>query len=224
MQRIIEFYSNLSVSPDKVVQGYGNVSIEKEPMFYRADLDFVQSNMGWIHRNFINRLRKDGWLKDGEKVIFDSRVHMLMRGWYPCIPGWHHDDVPRTRPDGQPDYFNKTYFAQHAMMLLNAKLSPTQFLIGEFQLPEPEQNKVIYQEWDRRIELLLRLDPKAYERVSAPGNRVIYFDARTLHQGTPATGDGWRLFIRASKNTDVEPANKIRRNANVYLPAPFAGW
>lgn len=69
-----------------------NDDIKNEPMFFNCDLDFAWDNGGNITRSFISNLPYD-WQDEG--IVFDSRVHMLMPGWYPAIPGFHHDDVPR---------------------------------------------------------------------------------------------------------------------------------
>ena len=149
---------------------------------------------------------------------------MLMKGWYPCIPGWHHDDVPRTRKDKQPNYNDTSYFAEHAMMLLNSDIAPTEFVSGEFQIPDVKEGNILYKEWDARVEHLIRINPWLYTKSKVRNNVIYFFDARSLHQGTPATQFGWRFFIRATKNSLVPAKNKIRKNANVYLPEPFAGW
>ena len=101
---------------------YSKEDISNEPMFYRASLDFAYKNGGEINSDFIELLPTD-WLC--RPVTIDSRVHMLMPGWYPCIPGMHHDDIPRTRSDGQPDYENPGYNARHLIGLVNAKIAPT---------------------------------------------------------------------------------------------------
>jgi hypothetical protein len=78
--------------------------IKNEPMFFSADSDFVKEHGGPITRRFLASMPSD-WIA-ARDLIWDSRSHMLMPGWYPCIPGWHLDDIPRTRPDGQPDHVN----------------------------------------------------------------------------------------------------------------------
>lgn len=43
----------------------------------------------------------------GEKYVCDVKVHMLMPGQWPCIPGWHRDMVPRDENlVPQPDLIN----------------------------------------------------------------------------------------------------------------------
>lgn len=41
--------------------------------------------------------------KNPYRYTWDIKVHMLMPGQYPCIPGWHHDMVPRDE-SGRQDY------------------------------------------------------------------------------------------------------------------------
>lgn len=224
MIKIHEFYSQFSCDNHKVVYSYDDSLIENEPMLYRADLKFAVENGGLITKQFLNRLIETGWLDIQENIYIDSRSHMLMKGWYPCIPGWHHDDVPRSRKDGQPNYNDESYFAEHAIMLLNAGIAPTEFITGEFQLPDAEEGKILYKEWDARVEHLTRISPDLYPKTKTRNNIIYFFDARTFHQGTPATHFGWRYFIRATKHSLVSAENKIRKNANVYLPEPFAGW
>jgi hypothetical protein len=61
--------------------------IKNEPMFFNCDLNFAFENGGPITEAFIRTLPED-W-QDCNPVL-DSRVHMLMKGWFPCIPGFHH--------------------------------------------------------------------------------------------------------------------------------------
>jgi ribosomal protein L4 len=42
--------------------------------------------------------------------------------------------------------------------------------------------------------------------------------------GTRAVKNGWRLFIRASWNTDRKPTNEFRRQVQVYMENPMEGW
>ncbi len=62
------------------------------------------------------------------------------------------------------------------------------------------------------------------EAISAPENQIIFFNDRTWHQGTKANKSGWRLFIRATRNTGIKPKNEIRKQVQVYLEAPMEGW
>lgn len=145
-----------------------------------------------------------------------------MENWFPCIPGFHHDDVPRNNVDGQPNYDNPEYYSKHAMALVNGEVCPTEFALGECELPKVEEGEVIYKHWHNDVVKLLK--EKKLRSFSAPTNQIIYFDWQTIHQGTQAVKAGWRWFARASINTNRKPTNERRNQVQVYLAEPMAGW
>lgn len=192
--------------------------IKNEPMFFNCDLDFAYNNGGEITKKFIEQLPVD-WMRSD--CVVDSRVHMLMKDWYPCIPGWHHDDVPRSTPTGQPNYTNPEYHAEHLIGLVNGEICPTKFLVQTVELSEPDINKTVYEEWHKEIESIY---PRMMQ--DAPSGIYVQFDCNTFHTGTQAREDGWRWFIRLSRNTDRTKniTNEIRRQVQVYLENPIMGW
>ncbi len=191
--------------------------IKNEPMFFNSNVDFAYDNGGALTREFIDKLPVD-WLVSNP--VIDSRVHMLMPGWYPCIPGWHHDDVPRSTPTGQPNYVNPEYRSEHLMGLVNGDICPTLFIKGKIEVSEPDENKIIYEEWSKQIEGGTGLV------VPAKSGVYIQFDCDTFHTGDAARGSGWRWFIRLSRNTDRQKniTNEIRRQVQVYMTNPNKGW
>lgn len=209
-------------------QHVSNEDIKREPMFFNSDLDFAYKNGGEITRSFINNLPSD-WK---ENVVFDSRVHMLMPNWYPAIPGWHHDDVPRPEipvgqhflTAGQPDYDNTRYFSQHILGLVNADICPTKFATGICTMPKVEDGETVYKKWHVEVEKLLK---NGELQLHEAEDRTLYqFDWQTFHTGTKAIKNGWRWFGRVSRNTDRTESitNEIRVNAQVYLEFPMEGW
>lgn len=206
-----------------------NSEIKNEPMFFNSDLSFAYDKGGDITKSFIRNLPED-WLRD--EVVFDSRVHMLMPGWYPAIPGYHHDDVPR--PDipvgqhfitaGQPDYDNPRYKAEHILGLVNADVCPTHFAVGKTTMPEVPDGELIYRKW--HPEVLKQIESGDLERIEAPDRTLVKFDWETFHTGSQAVKHGWRWFGRVSRNTDrtKKISNEIRVNAQVYLEFPMEGW
>jgi hypothetical protein len=196
-------------------------------MFYKSHIDFVRENAGPITSAFLDALPV-GW----ENSIVDSRSHMLMNGWYPAIPGFHHDDVPRPRiADGehfltapQPDYDEPAYLSEHLMGLVNGEVCPTEFAIGECEMPPIPEGGLIYREWHN--EVLRLLANGTLKSVQAESGKLIQFDWQTFHQGTKAVGSGWRWFIRLTRNSDTvnRPANEIRKQTQVYLEFPMEGW
>jgi len=205
-----------------------NEAIKNEPMFFNASVDFAYKNGGEITKSFINSLPKD-WLID---TVFDSRVHMLMPGWFPAIPGWHHDDIPRPEipvgkhfiTAGQPDYDNPRYKSEHILGLVNADVCPTEFAIGNCKMPAIPEGDLIYRKWHEEVEDLLAHE--MLTNVVAKDRTLYYFDWQTFHTGQKATSNGWRWFGRISRNTDrvKSVTNEIRQQAQVYLEFPMQGW
>lgn len=199
---------------------FSNEIIKNELMFFNSNLDFSYKNGGDITKSFIDAL-PDDW-KNCNPVL-DSRVHMLMKGWYPCIPGYHHDDVPRSPITNQPDYDNPTYYSEHLMGLVNGDICPTVFALGNHQLPKID-NDIIYKRWHSIVEGQIEVDIlKKYE---CPSGKLIQFDWQSMHTGQRAIKDGWRWFVRLSRNTERQNniSNELRRQVQVYLEFPMEGW
>ena len=82
--------------------------IENEPMLFSSSWDFAINNggplthfiMGYISETVFHH---SGNLGKNLYPIIDTRSTMLMEGFYPCIPGWHCDGVPRHKRFQQPD-------------------------------------------------------------------------------------------------------------------------
>ncbi len=201
--------------------------IKNEPMLFSAGWAFASEYGGPITREFLAMLMEDDvWYTKRipfDSIVIDSRVHMLMPGWYPCIPGWHHDDVARTRKDGQPNYKDMPYKSEHASAIIG-DVSVTEFLFGKFNLTIPKLGATIYKDWNDTINKKLKRGIDHISRVPIETNKIIYFDWATFHRGMPATHSGWRMFIRASWNTKRPILNEIRKQSQVYMSALEAGW
>lgn len=197
-----------------------------EPMFFNASVSFAMEHGGPITRGFLGAL-PPGW----EDAVFDSRVHMLMPGWYPAIPGFHHDDVPRPAipvgqhfvSAGQPDYDAPRYRAEHILGLVGGSISPTAFAVGTAHCSAVPEG-LIYRKWD--AEIRAQIADGSLSRVLCPDNRLIYFDCDAFHEASRATGQGWRWFGRVSRSTDRQKqiTNEIRTQVQVYLEFPMEGW
>lgn len=201
---------------DKTLPIFKEEVIKEEPMFFSASYEYVRLFGGEISQAFLNNLPIE-WK---QKCIIDSRVHMLMPGWFPCIPGYHHDDVPRGT-NGQPDYDNPAYHSKHVLALVNGDICPTEFAVGETTFPKIEEDKKIYKEWHPLVEY--KIKKGELSKVIAPSNTMLYFDWQSWHQGTKAIKNGWRWFMRASINTNRPIKNEIRRQVQVYLENPMEG-
>lgn len=206
---------------------YDENIVKNETMFFNATAEFARSQPNTtITQDFLARVDKYLAKTYGKVIpyVLDTRVHMGMAGWYFCIPGWHHDDVPRTSKNGQPNYHAPEYEAKHIMALVNGNMCPTEFALGECELPDIEEGEMYYKKWHSIIEELCAQGKMI--RMKAIGDPVVLFDSHTFHQGTVANTKGFRWFGRVSWQTDRlnNITNEIRRNANVYLPAPMEGW
>lgn len=215
-------------------------TVKNEPMLFNARGDWAYVNGGPITRDFLEAFLIDNPELSLEDVVFDSRVHMLMPGWFPCIPGFHHDDVPRLRKDGQPWYAENEiarawssmyvidprglYRSKHAMGMVGDDICRTQFALGEAKFTPVSEGNVLYRQWHPEVERHLSFGH--LEDWSAPMHQLVYFDDRTWHQGVEATGSGWRWFGRASWDTDrvKNVTNEIRRQVQVYMANPMEGW
>jgi hypothetical protein len=196
--------------------------IKNEPMLFSCDLNNSMKLGGPLTLEFLSKLLLcPDWNREKDNIIIDSRVHMLMKGWYPCIPGFHHDDVPRDTKDGQPNYHHPSYKAKHCMCIVG-DCSKTEFALGNQPFPEIEPGQVYYKVWHPIVKDYL--ERGGLESKFAESGFLYCFDWNTWHQGTVATKSGWRWFIRASMNTNRKPTNELRQQVQVYLPHPMEGW
>lgn len=211
--------------------------IPHEEMIVKGDRKFALENGGVITRNLIQHLPLD-W--QNHEIVVDTRVHMLMKGMFPCVPGWHHDYVARTAPGGQPNYDNFGYRSEHLMLLVNAEVAPTQFAIGEAEYDPVPLGTNVYQQWHK--ETNYHLSSGKLVAVDAPSNQWLLFNDLTMHQGVQAKWSGWRYFIRVSrffinveKFTHTEGEDRIylqppeifnqnRKQVQVYMSDPTMGW
>lgn len=204
----------------KIDRTFTTEEVKNEPMLFGCDAFYAKALSGPLTLAFLEALPRD-WIEAPDLVV-DSRVHMLMPGWFPAIPGYHHDDVPRSREDGQPNYVNPEYRSEHVMMLVNADVCPTEFAIGDIDIALPPLGQTIYKTWHPLVDAAVSFGALQLHKV--PDRTLAYFDDRTWHQATHAVANGWRFFIRASRNTHRKPTNELRRQVQVYLENPMEGW
>lgn len=100
---------------------YPEREVKNEPMLFSCDFNSAYYLGGCITRRFLEILPTD--FRNSKDLIIDSRVHMLMPGFWPCIPGYHLDDIPRELPNGQPNHKNPSYLAEHVMCLVNGDVA-----------------------------------------------------------------------------------------------------
>lgn len=214
------FNSSVFVDTRSRLPEFNENEVKNEPMLFSCNLKSARELGGPITHAFLNRIPINILTKSD--FIVDSRVHMLMPLWYSSIPGFHHDDIPRSDKTGQPDYHNPAYHSQHVMGLINGDICPTKFALGTSSFNDIVDGEKYYKVWHPVVEE--KIKNGELTSWSALSNYPIYFDCDTWHTGTPAVKNGWRWFIRCSWNTHRKPTNELRRQVQVYLEYPMEGW
>lgn len=185
------------------------------PQLYRADVEFAKEEGSPYFRNLIDYLQSLT-VGDGFKYTsIDTRTHMLMKGMYPCIPGWHCDDFYRP-DDKQPDLINVERMApqKHYVVVLG-DCSMTEFLPEDISLPDPNDlpaENPVYYYYDQMLE-----EKYANQRVFLEPNKVYSFGPLAFHRGSPASKNGFRTFIRLTRSNHRVPKNELRYQSNVYV-------
>lgn len=204
--------------------------IKDETMLFSADPEFAFAKGGPITRKAIEFLISNLGMPD-DNVVIDTRVHMLKPGWNPAIPGWHCDAVPRGA-DGQPDFSDPSLDdIEHYLLVIDADDQPTgamtEFvdLKSPVRFPAPDAGENVWGVHSRIINELLDAEARHLEVLTLESGRLYRFTAHDYHRSVPATGSGWRYFLRASVNTKTRgPFNEIRQQVQVYMPDADLGW
>lgn len=152
---------------------------------------------------------------DPESWLIDVKIHMLMRGQFPCIPNWHCDNVPRD-DDGNLQYGEITPNAKGMYLYLSG--APKTEFIGIDQ-------KVNQVENHGQLDDLIKRNGVTTQHI--PSGQWVKMWQNTPHRGVPAMKSQWRLFVRLTHKSLVggfmarQQVNPLRRHAQVYLPYDF---
>jgi len=201
----------------KTVKFEGEVQISKLPQLYRCSIEFAKLQDNAELNRILALVPLTGKYK---YVSIDSRSHMLMKGMFPCIPGWHCDDFYRPEyANGQPDLegVNEAAPAIHHLLVLG-DCSRTEFLADDsVVLPSPQEiiakhgsEDPIYLHYDQLIE---KLNPKT---ILVEPNQFYTFGPTAFHRGSGATHNGWRYFLRVTESNHRQPKNELRYQTQVY--------
>ncbi len=206
--------------------------IHNEPMLFSTDIDFARNNSGPITNNLLDGLFSFTAFKDIQEEIkydsesfkdltwvIDTRCHMLMKGMYPAIPGWHCDDVPRSpASNNQPDLRRINEKVRHICVTLSdyeQGVSNTEYLNQHMAIVVDTTSV-----WDS-VNKAVNEDRYRMSFFAEDG-QFILFDQLNLHRASPAIHNGWRYFFRMSL-THRKPSNEIRKQTQVYLTSEH-GW
>lgn len=205
--------------------------IEHEVQFQQASPGFIEiNNPGPITHMVLKRLRtiieagkkpRHAFdVKDYHLLRIDVKVHMLMSGWYPCIPGWHYDFITRDKNRGILPNSKQDEKIIHWMVVLGENIIPVQFLRAR-DIKTIIKKPLHWNAVNTAINTLIEKNKAAPLQID-PGD-IIKFRGNELHQGLPAEQYCWRYFFCASlfpKNHPQRPTGtrgKIRIQQQVYL-------
>ncbi|ANA86572.1 hypothetical protein PBI_CLUBL_74 [Gordonia phage ClubL] len=192
--------------------------IEGTPNLRRAGLSDAILFGGPAVRDLLERSPIVG---DREYVFVDTKVTMLMPGWYPAIPGWHTDGVPRGEKGDPSDYGNPSLPKQLTQRsprfhtIVAGVPCLTEFLLGYYELEiEHDEDSKMYGEMTNLVSKM------AYHgRVPQP-QVWSSWDWWQIHRATESRHRGWRLLIRITESDLVRPSTRdfIRTQNQVYVP------
>lgn len=166
-------------------------------------------------------------------IVVDTKVHMLMPGMNPAIPGWHTDGAPRGpryRPDGDgpPDVWAQQDAAlglrsPRYHLLVTGNCCLTEFMPNPVELEIDKTPSVtLYANVTEQVNRL------KFHQFVAPTCQVVEFDWWDLHRGVEAWGKEWRFLIRVTETDHLQPQTDLRKilrtQQNVYLNGDKYGW
>ena len=223
-----------------IAEHFTTEEIKNEPMLFQADWDFATRFGGPLTRRILTTLRNTPEFNNAYQLahsnklnlVIDTRVNMVMQGWYPSIPGWHCDDVPRSEKYAQPDFSQRKDACQHFTIVLSDTDMPDLFtgagVSGTEYLTTPTTLSVDPEAVWKSVDSLLN-DMLAAEVLGPSPTKflkdgeLLQFNQQALHRTSPARVAGWRLFFRCSF-TYRKATNEVRRQAQAYIPLDKAGW
>lgn len=217
------FKSNLSFGPH--IEYIPTIDeLSNETMLFSAGWDFARKNGGPITQRVLDIFEKENIPQEcplNRHIVIDTRVHMLMKGFYPAIPGYHGDGFPRQTKYDQPDL--KQYFpdVKHWTCVLSSNkhgCSHTHFVLTPIELEVDEEN--VWKSVSTQVQEKVNMLELTTERQR--DGQIIRFDQQSLHCASPAHTPGWRFFFRLSYY-HRPPNNKIRKQVQVYTTTD-GGW
>jgi len=200
--------------------------VEQEPMLRSHTISSASECGGPLTRRVLTTLLDNPKFIEAlnrnkkRNVKIDTKSVMLMEGMYPCIGGWHCDDVPRNPETGQPNVDEINNDADHFLVSLATEdICPTEFYspLGN-DISVSEEN--VWASVNKSVEDLCAVD----EGVIMPFTRgeIVRFNRGSIHRGTAASKKGWRYFFRLSfTDRDITPS--IRSQVQVYTDIS-KGW
>lgn len=155
---------------------------------------------------------------------------MLMPGFYPAIPGWHTDGVPRGKELNPTVKGVPNIQAQEEMdttrfhLLVTGEGCLTNFIDEKVTLKVPDKpNTNLY----KMISDQVKEREDELKVIEAPSCTAVEFDWWELHTGVKAKKHEWRYLIRVTETDHFAPQTDLRKiirtQQQVYAPESY-GW
>ena len=132
-----------------------------------------------------------------KNVMVDVKVHDLLTGRCPCLPGWHCDSVVRPDHPSQPELHHIFVTGIHCLTLFIAE--PVELDL----LEEDESMQHLNHSFNEQIK-------EKYPNVKTTevdSCRIATFGRWDFHTGQFSKGDERRLLIRVSESDIIKPRN-----------------
>lgn len=236
---IITFKGFDSVKVGRKIEQPSQELVKNTLSLWQADLDTAIKYGGDLTREAIAAMDIKG---DKKYVLVDTKVHMLMPGQCPAIPGWHTDGVPRFVESIEEKYsplgtgppnlqiqkeWEEKGDTPRFHLLVTGEGCLTQFpheQVTLSNLPNAPTNnfyKVVTKD--------MRNYSFRFPHKESPSCTAIEWDWWHLHSAKLATKREFRFLIRVTESNyhAPQPVNKlndiIRTQQMVYTPMEF-GW
>lgn len=166
-------------------------------------------------------------------IVVDTKIHMLIPGMCPAIPGWHTDGVPRGVNLDPTAKQPPNIQAQEEMdspifhLLVTGESCLTQFIKErniELEVPETPDTK-LYKMISRQVNE--KVNNGELSTIEVPSCTPVMWDWWDIHSGTSAKAHEWRFLIRVTESdiqkskTDLRDIIKTQQQG--YMPMEF-GW
>jgi hypothetical protein len=214
----------------------GDSDIKATPALFNADLETAARYGGDLTRDALSAMNLRG---DRKYIVVDTKIHMLMPGFMPAIPGWHTDGVPRgpernPASKGAPDIAAQEQMEERKPLfhlMVAGGDCPTRFCIEralELDVPDTP-DAALYAMVSEQMNALATggLDGRELKTLEAVNGSVYEWDWWQLHTAIRAREFGWRFLIRVTESDWHIPqrdiASVIRTQQQVYVPDTF-GW
>lgn len=211
-------------------------AIRDEPMLYSATVGFAYQHGGPLTEVILDALETQRPRQVVNRVpVIDTRVHMLMPGQYPAIPGWHCDDVPRRNSleggNGQPELLESSGEELHYVCTVSDTCdfldsgghggtgpSRTEFLVNPVTVEVPGKSDHVWKDVHEAVEAT---KPEIFQ---ARHQRIYGFSQQHLHRAPRTTCRNWRFFFRLSYMRDDQHRRpEVRKQVQVYT-TEGGGW